>query len=87
MMFAHIRRPRTDLHHYQHDAIAFLTADVDARQLIAVMGSGKTAIALHALSDLKQRGELDNIIPMVADHVRSDVKSFEVFRSARNVSK
>jgi SNF2 family DNA or RNA helicase len=51
-------RPRSDLHAYQHDAIAFLKG-ADARQLIAVMGSGKTAVALHAIADLKQQGDLD----------------------------
>ena len=51
-------RPRSDLHPYQHDAIAFLKSG-DARQLIAVMGAGKTAIAEHAIADLKQRGDFD----------------------------
>jgi hypothetical protein len=45
-------RPRTDLHPYQLDAIAFLLA-AEARQLIAIMGSGKTTVAEHAIADLK----------------------------------
>jgi SNF2 family DNA or RNA helicase len=48
---------RSDLHPYQRDAIAFLLDD-PARQLIALMGSGKTATALHAITDLKAAGEL-----------------------------
>jgi hypothetical protein len=51
-------RPRSELHPYQHAAIAFLKDD-DARQLIAVMGSGKTAVALHALADLRQAGPIE----------------------------
>jgi SNF2 family DNA or RNA helicase len=51
-------RPRSDLHPYQHDAIAFLK-DADARQLIAIMGSGKTTVAEHVIADLKQEGELE----------------------------
>ena len=51
-------RPRSDLHSYQHDAIAFLKKG-DARQLIAVMGSGKTTVAEHAIADLKQQGDLE----------------------------
>jgi hypothetical protein len=50
-------RPRTLLHPYQVTAIDFLTAD-DGRQVIAVMGSGKTAIALHAIAELKRQGRL-----------------------------
>jgi SNF2-related domain len=57
-------RPRDALHPYQVAAIAFLTADA-ARQLIAVMGSGKTAVALHAIVDLLQAGQLDNGIVLV----------------------
>jgi SNF2 family DNA or RNA helicase len=45
-------RPRTDLHRYQRDAIKFLLAETD-RQLVAIMGSGKTAVAEHAIVDLK----------------------------------
>ena len=48
---------RSDLHPYQLDAIEFLKED-DARALIAVMGSGKTTVAEHALVDLLQAGEL-----------------------------
>lgn len=53
-----IPRPRSELHPYQHDAIVFLK-DADARQLVAIMGSGKTAVALHAIADLKQAGDLE----------------------------
>jgi SNF2 family DNA or RNA helicase len=48
---------RSDLHPYQRDAIGFLK-DAAALQLIAIMGSGKTATALHAVADLKAAGEL-----------------------------
>jgi SNF2 family DNA or RNA helicase len=58
-------RPRSDLHPYQHDAIAFLK-DADARQLIAIMGSGKTTVAEHAIADLKQQGELEHPALVVA---------------------
>ncbi|MFL5279987.1 MAG: SNF2-related protein [Rhodopila sp.] len=58
-------RPRSDLHPYQLDAIAFLKDD-DARQLIAVMGSGKTTVAEHTLADLKQAGELEDPALVVA---------------------
>jgi hypothetical protein len=50
-------RPRALLHPYQVKSIDFLIAD-DGRQVIAIMGSGKTAIALHAIVDLKRQGEL-----------------------------
>jgi SNF2 family DNA or RNA helicase len=50
-------RPRTALHPYQVSAIDFLLAGV-SRGVIAVMGAGKTAIALHAIVDLQQRGKL-----------------------------
>jgi hypothetical protein len=56
---------RADLHPYQHDAVAFLL-DGTARQLIAIMGSGKTTVALHALADLKARGELKEPALVVA---------------------
>jgi SNF2 family DNA or RNA helicase len=49
---------RANLHPYQVDAIEFLKA-ADARQLIAIMGSGKTTIALHAFVDLKHAGMID----------------------------
>jgi SNF2 family DNA or RNA helicase len=55
-------KPRSDLHPYQHDAIDSLLAD-DGRGLVAVMGSGKTAVALHAAADLKAAGKLKK--PMV----------------------
>jgi hypothetical protein len=49
---------RADLHPYQCEAITFLETDV-ARQMIAIMGSGKTTVALHAIADLKRAGMLD----------------------------
>jgi hypothetical protein len=58
-------RSRSDLHPYQDGAIAFLLDDF-ARQLIAVMGSGKTAVALHAIADLKYQGRLDEPVLVVA---------------------
>jgi superfamily II DNA or RNA helicase len=58
-------RPRADLHPYQRDAVAFLKAS-DARQLIAVMGAGKTTVAEHAIADLKRQGELDRPALVVA---------------------
>ena len=48
-------RTRADLHPYQGPAIDFLCA-AKSRFLIAAMGSGKTAIALHALVDLIAAG-------------------------------
>jgi SNF2 family DNA or RNA helicase len=56
---------RSDLHPYQRDAIGFLK-EAAARQLIAVMGSGKTAAALHAVADLKALGELRESVLVVA---------------------
>jgi hypothetical protein len=56
--------PRSQLHPYQIAAIDFLKATA-ARQVIAVMGSGKTAIALHALADLQTAGELANGMTVV----------------------
>src|SRR5689334_16979911 len=56
---------RSDLHQYQLDAIEFLKAGT-GRQLVAVMGSGKTAVALHAIADLKQAGGLDGPVLVVA---------------------
>jgi hypothetical protein len=52
-----IPRSRGELHPYQVTAIDFLMAGV-SRQVIAIMGSGKTAIALHALADLQRNGKL-----------------------------
>jgi hypothetical protein len=49
--------PRTDLHPYQTTAIDFLLAGT-ARQVIAIMGSGKTAVALHAIVDLQRQDAL-----------------------------
>jgi hypothetical protein len=56
---------RSDLHPYQHEAIESLI-DGAGRQLIAVMGSGKTAVALHAIADLKLAGELERPALVVA---------------------
>ena len=52
-----VARPRSALHRYQTDAIAFFHTGTD-RQLVAVMGAGKTAVALHALADMKHAGNL-----------------------------
>lgn len=60
-----MKRPRSDLHLYQHPAIEFLKAD-DARQLIAIMGSGKTTIAEHAVADLKTDDQLQDPALVVA---------------------
>jgi SNF2 family DNA or RNA helicase len=57
--------PRSRLHPYQLNATAFLKADA-ARQLIAIMGCGKTAIALHAIADLARAGELQHPVLVVA---------------------
>jgi hypothetical protein len=56
---------RTDLHPYQYEAIGFLKADA-ARQLIAVMGSGKTTVALHAIADLRNAGQLGQPVLVIA---------------------
>jgi hypothetical protein len=58
-------RPRSLLHRYQADAIAFFHGGTD-RQLVAVMGAGKTAVALHALSDMKRAGGLTLPVLVVA---------------------
>src|SRR6516165_8407434 len=52
-----IPRSRAELHPYQVAAIEFLLAAV-ARQVIAIMGSGKTTVALHAIVDLQRQGAL-----------------------------
>jgi SNF2-related domain len=54
-----------ELHRYQHDAIDFLQA-APARQLIAIMGAGKTAIALHAITALRRDGLLNRPTLVVA---------------------
>jgi hypothetical protein len=54
-----------ELHPYQHDAINFLHA-APARQLIAIMGAGKTTVALHAIAALKQAGLLHRPVLVVA---------------------
>jgi SNF2 family DNA or RNA helicase len=60
------QRSRAALHPYQIEAIEFLKTD-PARQIIAIMGAGKTAIALHAIADLKRADRLaDGMILVVA---------------------
>jgi SNF2 family DNA or RNA helicase len=58
-------RPSTRLHPYQVEGIDFLLA-APARQFIAVMGAGKTAVALHAIAALKLLGQLDGAVLVVA---------------------
>jgi hypothetical protein len=58
-------RPRSQLHPYQLDAIEFLKTAA-GRLLVAIMGSGKTTVALHATADLKADGELANPVLVVA---------------------
>jgi SNF2 family DNA or RNA helicase len=53
------------LHLYQTTAIAALLAN-EGSGLIAVMGSGKTAVALHAAADLKAAGKLREPMVVVA---------------------
>jgi hypothetical protein len=50
---------------YQHDAIDFLLAEAE-RQLVAIMGSGKTTVALHAIADLKSTTALPLPVLVVA---------------------
>lgn len=57
--------PRTALHPYQVEAIEFLCQAPD-RQVIAIMGAGKTTIALHAIADLKAAGVLQRPVLVVA---------------------
>jgi hypothetical protein len=57
--------PRDALHRYQEDAITFLCQAPD-RQLIAVMGAGKTTVALHAISDLRRAGLLSGPVLVAA---------------------
>jgi SNF2 family DNA or RNA helicase len=56
---------RANLHRYQLDAITFLLAAAD-RQLVAIMGSGKTAAALHAIVDLKNSTALTRPVLVMA---------------------
>ena len=56
--------PRTALHPYQSDAVAFLRSG-DGRQVVAIMGAGKTAIALTAISDLQAAGTLGDGMTVV----------------------
>jgi hypothetical protein len=60
-----LMRPRSDLHAYQEAAIAALKSG-DGRSLVAVMGSGKTTVALHAIADLKSVAELDQPVLVIA---------------------
>jgi hypothetical protein len=50
-------RPRSALHPYQEDGVAFFLAAAE-RQLVAPMGAGKTIIALTAIVDLNATGSL-----------------------------
>jgi hypothetical protein len=56
--------PRAALHPYQADAVAFLLSG-DGRQVVCVMGGGKTIVALTAISDLKTAGALGSGIVAV----------------------
>jgi SNF2 family DNA or RNA helicase len=60
-----MKRPRSDMHIFQLDATGFLKAG-DARQLVAIMGSGKTTVAEHAIADLKAQGQLTDPALVVA---------------------
>lgn len=60
-----VARPRDALHRYQIEAIAFFLTGTD-RQLVAVMGAGKTAVALHALAEMKRAGTLSRPALVVA---------------------
>ncbi len=60
-----MKRPRSDLHPYQREAIEFLKAEA-ARQLIALMGSGKTTVAEHTIAELKAAGLLQHPALVVA---------------------
>jgi superfamily II DNA or RNA helicase len=53
------------LHPYQVDGIDFLLAAPE-RQFIAIMGAGKTAVALHAIAALKRIDQLDGVVIVVA---------------------
>jgi hypothetical protein len=57
--------PRSHLHPYQLDAIEFLKSE-PGRQLIAIMGSGKTTVAEHAIVDLKVAKKLNRPALVVA---------------------
>jgi superfamily II DNA or RNA helicase len=57
--------PRTALHPYQTDGAASLLSD-DGRQLVAIMGAGKTIVALTAIADLQVVNALgDGIVAVV----------------------
>ena len=57
--------PRTALHPYQVEAIEYLCQATD-RQVIAIMGAGKTTIALHAIADLKASTALSGPVLVAA---------------------
>jgi hypothetical protein len=58
-------RPFEQLHPYQVEGIDFLLAAPE-RQFIAIMGAGKTAVALHAIAALKLIDQLDGTVVVVA---------------------
>jgi hypothetical protein len=57
--------PRSALHPYQVEAIRFLL-QAPERQVVAIMGAGKTTIALHAIADLKASTALSGPTLVVA---------------------
>jgi hypothetical protein len=57
--------PRTALHPYQVEAVEYLCQSPD-RQVIAIMGAGKTTIALHAIADLKASTALSGPVLVAA---------------------
>jgi hypothetical protein len=57
--------PRAALHPYQISAVRFLLGG-DGRQIVCVMGGGKTIVALTAISDLQVANALGNGIIIVA---------------------
>jgi hypothetical protein len=61
-----IPHPLEDLHPYQADAIQQLLDAEEGLLLVAIMGAGKTAIALHALAELKATGHLTRPALVVA---------------------
>jgi hypothetical protein len=64
-------RPFDLLHPYQVEGIDFLLA-ASARQLIAIMGAGKTAIALHSVAALKLLYQLDGAVVVLAPLMIAD---------------
>jgi hypothetical protein len=58
--------PRSELHPYQRAAVDSLVAD-DGRQIVCIMGGGKTIVALTAIADLQASGGIgDGLIVVVA---------------------